>query len=77
MNYQTYLSVVQDSLGTDQETAERATRARVGAAGGGSGPGAACRADQFPPGSGTSSRWGQRIGNSANRRRGTWTVRLK
>jgi len=27
MNYQTYLSVVQDSLGTDQETAERATRA--------------------------------------------------
>jgi uncharacterized protein (DUF2267 family) len=27
MNYQTYLSVVQDSLGTDQEAAERATRA--------------------------------------------------
>jgi uncharacterized protein (DUF2267 family) len=27
MDYQTYLSVVRDSLGTDQETAERATRA--------------------------------------------------
>jgi uncharacterized protein (DUF2267 family) len=27
MDYQTYLSVLQDSLGTDQETAERATRA--------------------------------------------------
>ena len=27
MNYQTFLSVVQDSLATDQETAERATRA--------------------------------------------------
>ena len=27
MNYQTYLRAVQDSLGTDQETAERATRA--------------------------------------------------
>jgi uncharacterized protein (DUF2267 family) len=27
MNYQTYLSVVQDSLGADQETAERAIRA--------------------------------------------------
>ena len=27
MNYQTYLSVLQDFLGTDQETAERATRA--------------------------------------------------
>jgi uncharacterized protein (DUF2267 family) len=27
MDYQTYLSVVQDSLGADQETAERATRA--------------------------------------------------
>jgi uncharacterized protein (DUF2267 family) len=27
MDYQTYLSVVQDSLGADQQTAERATRA--------------------------------------------------
>jgi uncharacterized protein (DUF2267 family) len=33
MNYQTYLSLVQDFLGTDQETAERATRAVTGVLG--------------------------------------------